>query len=142
LVGVWRLVWWSARAADGSVTYPFGAQATGQIIYTAGGEMAVQIAAGGRANHPTEDPFGGTEAEQAAAFGSYLAYSGRFAIEEDAVVHLVDQSLFPNWVGSIQRRLASLDGGDLVLATVPMEVGGSMVLNELRWRRVPPGETP
>ena len=138
LVGVWRLVSWTARAADGTVTHPFGEGVTGQIIYTAGGEMAVQIAGAGRPDHPTEDPFGGSGAQQAAAFASYLAYSGRFAVEEDAVVHLVEQSLFPNWVGGAQRRLATLEGGELVLRTAPMAVGGSTVVNELRWRRVRP----
>lgn len=138
LVGVWRLVSWSARAADGTVTYPFGERATGQIIYTAGGEMAVQIAGAGRPDHPTEDPFAGNEAQQASAYRSYLAYRGRFAVDGDAVVHLVEESLFPNWVGGAQRRLVSFDGDDLVLSTAPMLVGGTTVVNELRWRRMRP----
>jgi hypothetical protein len=43
LVGAWWLVSWENRAADGQVTYPMGADATGYLMYTADGHCSVTI---------------------------------------------------------------------------------------------------
>ena len=54
----------------------------------------------------------------AGAYAETLAYSGSFDVEGDVegdtVVHRVEVSIFPNWVGLDQRRRLSLDGDRLV----------------------------
>src|SRR5450755_543880 len=47
----------------------------------------------------------------------YLAYAGRFKVDEAAsiVEHRVSVSLFPKWIGDVQKRRVDLDGDDLVL---------------------------
>jgi hypothetical protein len=47
----------------------------------------------------------------------------------------LELSLFPNWVARDQKRHFELSGGELVLRTAPMEIGGEVVVNELRWIR-------
>ncbi len=136
LVGRWRLVSWSARADDGTVTHPLGERAEGRLIYTAGGWVSVQLADGDRASLPTMDPLrGSSEAERAAAYSTYSAYCGTYQLENDVVVHRVSMSLFPNWVGTELRRQVELWGDDLVLRTPPRRDGKKLVSNELRWRR-------
>jgi hypothetical protein len=123
------------RADDGSLTYPLGADPQGSLVYTEGGWMSAQICAQDRKDLPTEDLLGGSEAERAAAFSSYLAYCGSYEARDDVVVHRVVISSFPNWVGSEQTRHFEVTGEELVLRTAPIEVGGRSLVNELRWRR-------
>jgi hypothetical protein len=42
-------------------------------------------------------------------------------------------SSFPN--GGDQRRFFELSGDELILRTPPMEINGTIVVNELRWVR-------
>ena len=48
IVGAWRLVSFQSRTDNGEVTYPFGEEAQGTIIYTAHGRYAVQLMRGTR----------------------------------------------------------------------------------------------
>lgn len=123
------------RADDGSLSYALGADPQGSLLYTEDGWMSAQVCAGNRADLPTEDLLGGSEAERAAAFSSYLAYCGSYDVSGDVVVHHVVMSSFPNWVGSEQTRHFEVTGEELVLRTAPIEVGGKPLVNELRWRR-------
>jgi Lipocalin-like domain len=135
LVGRWQLLSYVGRAEDGSVTYPLGQDAQGSLVYTAGGWMTAQVCAADRPNLLTDDIRGGNNDERAAAFSTYVAYSGSFEIRGDVVVHHVAMSSFPNWVGSEQTRYFELTGDELLLRTDPMEVGGNVLVNELRWHR-------
>jgi hypothetical protein len=40
----------------------------------------------------------------------FVAYGGRYSFSGDRVIHHVEMSLFPNWVGSDQERTVSLTG--------------------------------
>jgi len=134
LVGTWRLAVWRTRLGD-AVRYPFGERASGYLIYTASGEMSVQVAAEQRSSLATEDPIGGAESERAAAFSTYVAYAGTYDVVGEVVVHRVATSLFPNWVGTELRRRVTYGGNVLTLGTDPMEIGGEIVVNELVWLR-------
>jgi hypothetical protein len=136
LEGTWNLVAWRRIAADGSVSYPIGADARGLLIYTQNGRMAVQICGANRAAMDTEDPLGGDEAARAAAYSTYLAYFGSYEVQEQNVVHKLDSSLYPNWSGEEQVRPFTVESGQLVLRTPPMRLAdGSTVVNELAWAR-------
>ncbi|HSC90653.1 MAG TPA: lipocalin-like domain-containing protein [Gaiellaceae bacterium] len=142
LCGRWRLVSYVARAHDGSLTYPFGADARGSLVYTEGGWMAAQLCAGDRGALGTADLLGGSEAERAEAFSGYVAYCGSYEVRGDVVVHHVAMSLFPNWVGSEQARSFVVAGDELVLRTPPIEAGGASLSYEFRWRREEPRPFP
>ena len=115
--------------------YPLGTDARGSLVYTAGGWMTAHVCAADRTALPTQELRGGSDAARAAAFASYVAYCGPYEVVGDVVVHHVTMSLFPNWVGGVQRREFELTGDELVLRTPPLEVGGSLLVNELRWQR-------
>jgi hypothetical protein len=138
VVGSWRLVAWRRIVQGGETTYPLGEQATGMLLYTADGRMAVQMLAPGRAPLATSDALGGTEAERAAAYSSCLAYFGTYVVDGDSVVHWVEGSLFPNWSGTTQTRPGELRGIELTLRTPPVEGPQGAVVNEIVWARVEP----
>lgn len=137
-VGTWRLISWENRAASGRVTYPLGRDLSGYILYTADGHMSVAIAAAGRPRFATGDLLGGTEEERALAAKTYVSYAGTYEIGDGEIIHHVQVSLFPNWVGDAQRRFFELDGDRLTLSTAPMVLAGTERRAYLIWERAAP----
>jgi hypothetical protein len=138
LVGAWRLVSWENRAADGQVSYPMGADALGYVLYTADGRFSVTISRAGRATFAAGDLLGGTTQEKAWAMEGLVAYAGRYSFHGDRVIHHVELSLFPNWVGTDQQRWVELAGDRLTLSASPLLLAGKLQVPRLVWERVDP----
>ena len=137
LVGTWRLVSWENRdVVDGRLDYPLGRDAVGYIMYGEDGYMSVAIARPGRAVFAAEDLFGGSSGERARAAETYVSYCGTYEFRGDTVVHRVELSLFPNWVGVEQERLVEFVGDRLVLSTRPILLGGVQRTAHLIWEAV------
>jgi hypothetical protein len=135
LVGAWRLVSWEQRTADGQVKRPFDGNATGYIMYHPDGFMSVNIAARQRPPFAANDMYGGTPDETRAAYDTYLGYCGRYDVEGDEVVHHIEVSLFPNWVGVDQRRFIQIEGDTLTIRTPPTVSRGVEHVSQLVWQR-------
>jgi Lipocalin-like domain len=138
VVGAWRLVSWETRAADGEVTYPMGTDTLGYVIYAADGRFSVTISRRDRAEFAAGDLLGGTTQEKARAVQGFVAYAGRYSFLGDRVIHHVELSLFPNWVGSNQERWVELAGRRLTLSASPLLLGGKRQVPRLVWERVDP----
>jgi hypothetical protein len=138
LVGSWRLRRWAAVADDGSETLPLGETPDGLLAYTADGTMVALMSPGDRPPFASDDVTGGTEAERAAAFATFIAYGGRYEVDGQSVSHHVEASLFPNWIGTTQRRHWELDASAtrLTLTSPPLVLGGSRRIQRLTWERV------
>ena len=138
LVGGWRLRSWIALGDDGSETLPMGDAPTGLLAYTEGGTMVALMAPADRPSFGSDDLTGGTPDEQARAFSTFVAYAGRYRIEGETVIHSVETSLFPNWVGTVQRRRWSLSDDDstLTLESPPLALRGVTRRQRLTWTRV------
>lgn len=139
-IGTWRLVEWMATV-DGSPQRPFGGKPTGILIYTRDGWMSAALMRADRPDLPASTLGSATARDRARAATGYLHYAGRFRVEGPTVIHTVEVSLFPNWVGSEQVRTVTWepneDGShDLVLAAESHPAGRKPVMNRLRWRRV------
>ena len=139
LVGAWRLVSWENRCADGQVTYPLGPDAVGYIIYTSDGHVSVAIMRTKRSRFAVDDLLGGTIEERAMAEASYVSYAGTYEVQKGMVVHHVEVSLFPNWVGAVQERFYECTGDRLSLHTTPMLLGGLEQRGYLIWERTSAG---
>ncbi len=136
LIGTWRLISWENRSVDGQVSYPLGKDAVGYIMYNADGYMFVAIMRPDRAKFAAADLFGGSTQEKAQAADTYVSYCGRYEFRGDTVVHHVDLSLFPNWVGVDQERLVEFTGDQLILSTRPILLGGLQQTARLTWERL------
>ncbi|HEX2290516.1 MAG TPA: lipocalin-like domain-containing protein [Pseudonocardiaceae bacterium] len=136
LVGGWRLVSWENRATDGQVTYPMGIDALGALLYTADGRFSVTISRRGREGFAAGDLLSGTGEEKARAVEGFVAYAGRYSFHGDRVIHHVELSLFPNWVGSDQERWVELAGNRLILSASPLLLAGKLQVPRLVWERV------
>ena len=137
LVGTWRLVSWENRSAvDGRVSYPLGRDVVGYIMYGDDGYVSVATMRSDRAKFATEDLLGGEAQERAQAAGTYVSYCGRHEFRGDTVIHRVELSLFPNWVGVAHERLVEAKGNRLTLSTRPILLGGVRQTAHLIWEAV------
>ncbi len=136
-IGAWSLVSWELRPTRGGEPYyPLGRDATGMIIYSADARMAVVLSKPGRAPFETAWLMEGTPAEKIAAMESYTSYAGRYEVRKDRVIHHVEHSLFPNWIGTAQERLFKFVEGRLVLHAEPFEKDGIEQAAYLVWQKV------
>lgn len=136
LVGHWTLV--SLEVVGGDETeYPMGRDVRGVIAYSPTGQMAVQIMQDDRPRFASDDMAGGTPAELAAALAGYTAYFGTYSVDEGArvVTHHVTGSLFPNWVGTDQRREVAFRDDLLTLSSQPILYNGLRRVFRVVWKR-------
>ena len=138
LVGAWRLVSWENQTADGQVTYPMGTDPNGYVIYAADGRFSITISQRGRAGFAADDLLSGSTEEKARAMEGFVAYAGRYSFHGDRVIHHVELSLFPNWIGSDQERWVELAGDRLTLSASPLLLAGQQQVPRLVWQRVDP----
>jgi hypothetical protein len=137
LVGSWRLLRWVAVADDGTESFPMGEHPEGLLVYASDGTMIGMMGRGGRPRFASDDLTGGTDAERVSAFESFIAYGGSFEVDGQTVRHRVVASLFPNWIGTVQRRRWEFDadGRILTLTSPPMAVGDAVRVQRLSWAR-------
>jgi hypothetical protein len=105
-------------------------------MYTPDGYMSAQIQSSGRPDYDRPVASGGTTEQAAAALG-YLAYSGRYFVDESTgdIRHEAKLSLVPNYLGQFHLRHSDLDGDELRLsAETPLPNGGT-VYSSLVWSR-------
>lgn len=136
--GAWRLAGYALNQPDGKVTYPYGEETAGLLMYDAQGHMSVQIMKPGVARFSIDDRWMGTPEEVKAAFDAYIAYYGQYTVDEEAktVTHHVDGSVFPNYVGKKLVRMFELSADCLILSTPPMSFGGAAATARLTWLRL------
>ncbi len=138
-VGVWRLLSVEYRSDAGAIVEsPFGADAEGTIMYDSLGNMSAQIARKDRPRFSSADRSAGTVEEKTAAFESYVAYFGRYRVDERdrTVTHEVQQALFPNWAGGKQVRYYTFADRTLTLRTPPFQYLGKRVTAVLLWDKI------
>ena len=137
LIGTWRLISWETRSVDGQkISYPLGKDAVGYIMYNEDGYMFVAIMRPNRVRFAAGDLLGGSPEEKVQAADTYVSYCGRYEFRGGTVIHHVDLSLFPNWVGVEQERLVEFRGNRLTLSTRPILLGGVQRTAHLIWERV------
>jgi Lipocalin-like domain len=132
LIGTWRLVSYETDEPGGKRGRPYG-HAVGRLDYDEHGNMSGQVMRPGRARVELGD--GGAQQVRAAYLG-YIAYFGTYEIAPDgtSVVHHVEGSLNPAWVGGQQVRKMRFDGERLVLSA-DVRKNGDIVTHTLTWER-------
>ncbi len=133
LIGTWQLRSARLRTLGGPTIEPFGPDPKGSIIITSNGRFAALLSARGRT--PARDVAG-----KAALLDSFMAYTGRYVVEGDTVVTMVDLCWNEVFSGPAQRQVRHfvLQGDTLTLHTPEQESAvrpGSRVVATLTWAR-------
>jgi hypothetical protein len=139
LIGAWKLVSYEEKPVDGSPSFhPMSEQPMGIIMYTPDGYMSAPLSKPDRKPFASGDWFKGTPEEYGREATTYIAYTGKFHVDEEAqkLTHSMFVSLFPNWIGQTQPRVVKIEGDYLYLHTAsPIESGGKKVNSFLKWKR-------
>lgn len=133
LVGTWKLLSASSTTSKGERNHsPYGEDPTGFLTYTEAGRVTSLISYGGRKLLPV----GATPEQQAVAFNTFLAYTGRYTLNGDKVVHHIEVSSIPNYVNKDLVRNIKFEGDRIILTTPPTLVNGKIQSIELVWQRL------
>lgn len=135
LVGTWRLVTYDRKAPNGDVYYPLGKDAKGRLTYDAQGRMTAQLMQPDRPQFSRPQSRDGSEEQIVKAYRGYLAYYGTYSVhaKDGYIVHQVEASLYPNWVGGAQKRFFRFEGERLVLEADAQALGRSRLV----WEKLP-----
>jgi hypothetical protein len=119
-LGSWDLVSFEHVLPSGETSTPFGNSPVGLLVYEAQSRMSAQVSTGSPTRLSSDDSLEASVEEAAGAWRTYFGYWGWFKVcaEEGVVVHRVQGSSFPNWIGTEQARHFRFDGANrLILET-------------------------
>lgn len=118
IIGAWELTSFTLTDADtGHVEHPLGTAPNGMILYTADGHMSAQLAD--------------------ADMGGYMAYGGRFDVDEETSTlhHDVTIAMVPELLAQPQFRQASIAGDRLTLSATTTSSTGATTHATVVWER-------
>ncbi len=138
LIGIWNLVSYEFRLADGIVIRPMGQGVKGILIYDASGYMSLHVMDPERPRFVSGDWLRGTPEEIQSAFEGSMAYYGTFDFDQNKgmAIHHIEGSPYPNWVGIDRELFAEFSGDRLTLITSPMPMAGEQAVGYLIWKRI------
>ena len=132
LLGNWKLVSVYAEDVQTKQGYnPYGDHPKGYIAFTSAARFFALITADGP-KPPT------VQEEQAAAFRSMSAYTGKFRLEGGKFITKVDVAWNQAWVDTEQTRFWRFEGDRLHIISAPVpnpNVTGSSLVGYLVWER-------
>jgi hypothetical protein len=137
--GTWKLVSWKIEQANGElIDSPLGPNPLGWIMYQPGGRVCVALMRPDRPKFASDKLTEATPEEVETAFEGYISYCGSYEVNEQErfVIHRLQLSWFPNWVGTEQKRFFEFGGDRLTLRTPPLTVLGEPQVHSLIWQRL------
>lgn len=129
-VGTWRLLSQMSQRADGTTYYPRGIGASGILMYDPYGNISVQLMRSGHDSGQFED--------FKHAMETYLAYYGTYRVDRKngVVIHKVEGSSYPGYIGTEQVRRYNFNGDRLTLTAEGKGGDGEAETRILVWQRV------
>ena len=134
LLGSWRMTSWMTRdVATGERQEALGRHPQGTVVYTP--ERVTFLILRNNRQRPERLP--PSDKEKIALFDSMFAYSGRYTVETNRVVHHVDMSWNEAWSGTDQVRFCNVDEHTLTYtsAPAPNPFDGREVVHEVTYVR-------
>lgn len=124
IVGTYRVAVMEYYSEDGDVGRPYGDAPLGFAFYSAEGYTSTILSRPDRAPFVAGDIMSGTDDEKLAAFATAGAFSGRWELAGDTILHHLECTTFPNWVGTTQVRPFEVDEDSLTLYPPKMLMNG------------------
>lgn len=136
IIGTWKLL--SIVMNNAGLNHkPFGEKVTGLLIYHENGYMTGIISGENRPKISRPAMFGIPEEERLAISNHFIAYGGKYSIEEDTVSHEIMVSFVPNLMdGTPHRSKFSLADNQLIIKSEPIHQKDHIITLTLTWERV------
>lgn len=138
MVGLWELVAYVVRFADGRETFPLGNDPYGYIYYSPDGFVSGMMLERDRAHFKTGNRLSASAEEKVRAWDSCVTYMGRYEFQGDRVIHHIKASLYPDWSGDTQPRYYKPEPNGDVSLTAHFEENGVRRDAIVYWRRTTP----
>lgn len=100
----------------------------------------VTVMAPNRLRFAADDLPSATKEEEVQAEETCVSYRGRYDFLGDTVVHHLEMSLFPYWIGADQEHLGDLRGSRLTWSRRPLLRRGFQQTAHLIWERISTSE--
>lgn len=131
-LGIWKLISFSIESQDG-VSYPYGKEAIGYIIYTSDDIVSVHMMSVPRMKESQYQFQLGTDIEKIEAADNFGGYVGRYEVNGNEITHFPEICGFPSFLNVPQKRQAQLLGNTLVLSCID---SNSRNESTIVWERV------
>jgi hypothetical protein len=135
IIGTWKLISFELKKDD-HISYPMGENPLGFLMYAENERMAVMMSDKNRSHISSEDITNIPEDEKSQLADGFIAYSGTYEISNDKIVHHVEMSFIPNWIGRPLERFYELDDGKLILKTPAEKIDGVVFISRLIWEKI------
>jgi hypothetical protein len=137
IIGTWKLISFELKT-DNIISYPFGENPLGFLIYNENGYMEVMISKKDRKPLSSEDITSIAEDEKSQLADGFIGYSGKYEILDEKIVHYVEMSFIPNWIGRPLERFYKFHKGNLILKTTSEEINGAEFISCITWGKINP----
>jgi hypothetical protein len=135
VIGSWKLIKFEMKTND-NISYPYGENPLGYLIYSENGFMAVLISKDNRNNISAENITKISEEEKIQLADGFIGYIGKYEVLNNKIVHHVKLSFIPNWMGMPLERFCEFYKGNLILETPSEEIDGSIYASRLIWKKL------
>ncbi|MEM9543097.1 MAG: lipocalin-like domain-containing protein [Cyanobacteria bacterium P01_E01_bin.42] len=132
LVGTWQLVSTEIRQINTQMSEPFfGDDATGYLLYNQDGYMSAALLF---PNQPRSGLIAEWMQSTNLARETSVFYCGRYTIHPGKLIHQIEISSHPAIYGNQERPFEFIE--NKLLISIPIELGGKQVVQNLLWERV------
>ena len=136
IAGTWTLVSYKHESFEGIIFYPMGPYALGRLIYTDKGYFSALIMKANRRQFDAASVFEASVEEKMAASDGFIAYSGKYSLEDNKIVHQIDMSFFPNWIGTTHKSTAVLANDTLSITAAALSAtAGAQDIAHIVWKK-------
>ena len=133
LVGTWALVSSDTVSPGGGRAPTLGANPTGSLIFTGDGRYIWLFLSTDLPKFASNSRAAGTPEENAAVVRGSISTFGMYSVAGTNLVFRIEQSTFPNWTATEQKRTITTFTGDELKWTNP--VGSTGGVAELAFKR-------
>jgi hypothetical protein len=128
LVGSWLMATNTTTGPDGTKVDTYGPNAKGIAIFDSNGRFILITTRSDLPRFASNNRGTGTADENRAVVQGSLAYFGTYSVNETDKSYTVqiEASMYPNWVGTAQKRMIAIAGDEFTI-TNPAGSGGGRV---------------
>lgn len=136
--GSWTLVSVENTNSDRTKSLPYDTNPKGFLFFDEKGNYAIQIYKDKRAKIASGDKNKCTPEENAAIVQGSNSHFGEYEIDETnkTITFKIKTASFPNWEGTIQKRLYTFANNELKYAVTNTTQGGKSVTAEVVWKKL------
>ncbi len=137
IVGTWELKSLTFTEKEKIVSYPFGRNVNGLVIYHGNGYMSGVISGEGRPEVSSTATRGISDAERLAISRNFIAYAGKYRIEDDMVCHMVMSSFLPNLMNEESHNSKfEVNGNILITTSIPQNDLNKNIVLQVIWEKI------